>query len=39
MRPRTGRLDAPDLELHPIALFEMVNASIEGEQELKRMFQ
>ena len=30
-----GRLDTSDLELDPVALFEMVNTSIESQQELK----
>jgi hypothetical protein len=30
-----GCLDAPDLELEPIAFFEMMDAPIEREQELE----
>ena len=35
MRALLGGLDALDLELDPIALFEAMNAPIEGQQEFK----
>jgi len=31
-------LDTPDLELDPVALFEMVDTPVEGQQKLKLMF-
>jgi hypothetical protein len=37
MRPVRGRRDAGDFELKPVALFEMMDAPIESEQELKAM--
>jgi len=38
MRPLPGRLDALDLELDPVALFEVVDASVEGQQKLEGVF-
>lgn len=38
MRSLTARRDALDLEFDPVALFEMMDATIEGQQELKRIF-
>jgi hypothetical protein len=35
--PPVRRFDAPYLEFDPIALFQIVNESIEREQELKRV--
>src|SRR5436309_2394449 len=35
MRPRSRRLDALDLELDPVALFELVDTPIESQQKLK----
>jgi hypothetical protein len=37
MRPLSRRIDASDLEFQPVALFEIVNTAIEGEQEFKRV--
>lgn len=37
MRPVSGCLDARDLELEPVALFEMMDAAVEREQELEAM--
>ena len=36
MRTLFSRLDALDLELHPVSLFEMMDATVEGQQKLKR---
>jgi hypothetical protein len=36
--PLLGCLDALDLELEPVALFEMMDAPIEREQELQPVF-
>ena len=38
MRTHFSRLDALDLELHPVSLFEMMDATVEGQQKLKRLF-
>ena len=38
MRSFFGRLDALDLELNPVALFEMVNAPIKSQQEFDIAF-
>ena len=38
MRSLLGRLDTLDLELDPVAFFEMMDASIKGQQELKSVF-
>jgi len=38
VRAFLGRLDALDLELDPVALFEMMDAAIESQQELKSVF-
>jgi hypothetical protein len=37
MRSVPSRLDPCDFELEPVALFEMMNAPIKGEQELEAM--
>jgi len=37
MRPVRGRSDARYFELEPVALFEMMDAPIKSEQELKAM--
>jgi hypothetical protein len=38
VRAFLSHLDALDLELDPVALFEMMDAAIEGQQELKSVF-
>lgn len=38
VRTRRSCLDALDLELHPIPLFEVMDTSIEAQQELKLIF-
>jgi hypothetical protein len=38
VRPFRRRCRAPDLELDPVALFEVMDASIERQQKFKRMF-
>jgi len=38
VRAFLGHLDALDLELDPVALFEMMDATIESEQEFKSAF-
>jgi hypothetical protein len=35
VRPLIGCLDALDLELDPVTLFEVMDAPVEGEQELQ----
>ena len=35
VRSRWARLDAPDLELDPVAPFKMMDSSVERQQELK----
>jgi hypothetical protein len=37
MRPLGGRPNTRDFELQPIALFEMMNAAVEPQQELEAM--
>lgn len=37
MRPVSGGRHAGDFELKPVALFEMMDASIESKQELQAM--
>jgi hypothetical protein len=37
MRSLRGCLNARDLELEPIALFQMMNAPVERQQELEAM--
>ena len=37
MRPLRGHANASELEFDPIALFEMMNAPIERQQELEAM--
>ena len=37
MRPIRRRRNAGDFELEPVALFEMMDAPIKAEQELKAM--
>jgi hypothetical protein len=38
VRSLLGRLDALDFELDPVALFEMVDATIESQQEFESVF-
>jgi hypothetical protein len=37
MRPLGGRPNTRDFELQPIALFEVMNAAVEPQQELEPM--
>ena len=38
VRALLGRLDALDFELDPVALFQMMNASIESQKEFESLF-
>jgi hypothetical protein len=39
MRPVLGSLDPPDFELERVALFEMMDAPVEREEEIQAVVQ